>query len=62
MRLSNEGKQMLRLFPALRHKDNLMTEFFADKRRSKIDNGKNLDPSDIPYKYPDFGFNDNPDL
>jgi hypothetical protein len=49
--------KMLKYFPELKDKDEYITEFTVDQNRSKI-NKHTLNPDKIPFRHPDFGFND----
>ena len=49
---------MARFFPELRDRDVLVTEFYCDPHKNKIDNPEPLNPDHVGFKRPDFGFND----
>ena len=49
---------MIKFFPELKNRDNLITEFYADPHHNRIDTDERLNPDFIPFKRPDFGFND----
>jgi hypothetical protein len=56
--LTRPGQRMSRLFPELKNKDALITEFYCDPHKAAVDTDDPLNPDIIRYKRPDFGFND----